>query len=227
VIFFDIDDTLLDQLYAERTGALEFWQEHRHLFPFGAEEFLALWRTLAEKHMDRHLAKEVSFVEQRRGRIRELFSHIAVALSDDEADERFGEYLRRYEANWRSFPDVIPCLDALRPVPLGVISNGDYRQQIKKLERMGLRNRFAIVAVSGEVGAAKPAPEIFWEACRRAQREPRACVYVGDRLDTDARASQAAGLRGIWLNRRSARADGSDVTVIHSLRELPGVVDVK
>jgi len=50
--------------------------------------------------------------------------------------------------------------------------------------------------------------------------EPESVLYVGDRLDVDARAASAAGLTGVWLN-RSASDDDPCQPTIASLRELP------
>ena len=56
---------------------------------------------------------------------------------------------------------------------------------------------------------AKPDPDAFTAACARLAVAPQAAVYVGDRLDVDARAATAAGLRGVWLDRTG---DGAAVT---------------
>jgi putative hydrolase of the HAD superfamily len=115
---------------------------------------------------------------------------------------------------------VQPCLDALSDHALGIVSNGSARQQRMKLEQTGILSRFAVVVGSEDVGEGKPSPAIFLAACRQLGRRPEECVYVGDRLAADARASAAVGMRGIWLDRgRSGTPCG--VEVIHSLADLP------
>ena len=224
VIFFDIDGTLLDHAYAERRGATAFLHAHRDRLSFTEDEFIGVWHTLAEKHFDRYQTNEISFQEQRRARVRELFGYADGAMPDHEADKIFAVYLLLYEQYWRPYPDVLPCLDSLAGFQLGIISNGDAEQQARKIEQMGLGGRFSPVVISGEVGIPKPAAEIFVEACRRAGRAPYECVYVGDRLDTDAQASRAAGLRGIWLNRDGLDRSADGITVIHSLAELANTI---
>lgn len=68
---------------------------------------------------------------------------------------------------------------------------------------------------------AKPDPRIFELACGHLGVPARAAVYVGDRLEVDAVAAMAAGLRGIWLN-RGGGAVPPGVEAIDDLAELAG-----
>ncbi len=109
MIFFDIDETLLDNKSAETTAAMEFHKIYQDIFPESPSEFARNWRALTEKHVQRYLAGELSFQGQRRERLRELFSHDRI-LSDAKADNLFQRYLDAYERSWRLFPDVAFCL---------------------------------------------------------------------------------------------------------------------
>lgn len=225
MIFFDLDDTLLDHSAAKQLAAGEFYRHFASDIGCSLADFLALWRRLSEKYVNRYLRGELTWEEQQRARIREVFRDSKPRLSDSEADARFSVYLQAYEQSWVPFADVEPCLEALRGHELGIITNGTVDQQTRKLERLGIRGRFRVIVISEAVGAAKPDPEIFKEACRLAGRPPRECAYVGDRLETDARASKAAGMRGIWID-RAGKSDARqlDVEVIRSLVELPALI---
>ena len=213
MIFFDLDGTLLDHEAAERQGALAF----AAAFSLDESGFVKRWREVSERHVARFLAGEIDFAEQRRLRVREILGR---ELADGEADQVSKVYLGAYEGNWQLYSDVLPCLKRLRGVKLGVITNGNREQQIKKLEATSILSRFALLVTSEDAGAAKPDPGIFRSACDRAGAPPTACTYIGDRLDTDARAATRAGLRGIWLDRAGAASDAPDVSVIGSLSEL-------
>ncbi len=213
MIFFDLDGTLLDHDAAERRGA----QALTSAFGLDGPGFAALWRAASERSMDRFLGGEIGFAEQRRLRMQDLLGR---ALSDHEAAEIFGAYLNAYESGWRLYPDVLPCLERLEGTKLGVITNGDSAQQLKKLKATAILSRFALVVTSEDAGATKPKPEIFHFACGRAGVGRTASVYIGDRLDADARAAVRAGLRGIWLNRAARDPEVADVEVIRSLSEL-------
>ncbi len=218
MIFFDIDGTLLDHVHAESAGAEAFREETPIFADIEAMEFAALWHRLAEKHMDRYLAGATDLQGQRRDRMRELYAGVGAGIDKREAEAAFERYLAYYRANWRLYPDALPCLNALADERLGVISNGGGDQQRHKLEAMGLSDHFDTVVISGDLGRAKPDPAIFKRACELAGRDAAECVYVGDRLETDARAATRAGMRGVFLDREG---DGAvDVPRILSLVDL-------
>lgn len=222
VIFFDIDETLINQRKAEAAALSRFLDVYGERLPraYSVPEFCRLWRALRERHAPRFLDGSISFAEHRRRRIRELFAVTEPRLTDREADARFAVYLEEYRHSWSLFPDVLPCLDRLADFPLGIISNGNAEQQRFKLARTGIAERFQFIVVSETVGAAKPGCAIFERACALAGLDADECVHVGDRLDADARSSTAAGFRGIWLDRH-AEESPEDVEAIRSLRELP------
>lgn len=226
IVWFDIDDTLVDQRRAEAAAASRFIESFGGGAAWGVsvEAFCDRWRELRERHAPAFLHGEASLQQHRRRRVRALFEEAEPRMSDAEADRRFAAYLEEYRRGWDLFDDVLPTLEMLGGQTLGVISNGHAHQQRLKLRRTGIARRFGPVMISEELGAAKPSPEAFHRACVLADCDPRDCLYIGDRLDLDARASTAAGMRGIWLNRRQDPGDGHTET-IRSLLELPRIID--
>jgi putative hydrolase of the HAD superfamily len=126
VIFFDIDDALLNHISAEQQAAQQLHAHFRHQLPYIEQDFAALWKQVAEQHMAAFLAGTITFPEQLCRRIRAVFP---TALEDHEADRLFRIYLAYYEQSWRVFPDVLPCLDRLTAHTLGIVSNGNTTQQ--------------------------------------------------------------------------------------------------
>ena len=61
---------------------------------------------------------------------------------------------------------------------------------------------------------------------------PEECVYIGDRLGTDAIGAAKAGMTGVWLDRGRVAAQPADVAearrlgvpVLNGLGELPGLL---
>jgi HAD superfamily hydrolase (TIGR01549 family)/HAD superfamily hydrolase (TIGR01509 family) len=223
-IFFDVDDTLMNYRAAERAAALRFRDHFADILKFEDNAFVSLWHDLMIRHYARYLADQVDWAGQRRSRIQELFRLAHQPVPDETADRYFEIYRAYHEASWQLFPDVIPALDALKEQRLGIITNSNLAYQTNKLKRLGILDRFEWLVASEQVGVAKPDPAIFIEACRRAQAEPRDCVYVGDDFEKDAVASQAAGLRGIWVNREDAPPHPSHVIMIRDLRELAEMI---
>ena len=73
LVCFDLDDTLLDHSGAEKAAALHFGEVFRERLSEFGEAFTGVWQAAAEKHMEVFLRGEISFQEQRRRRMRELF----------------------------------------------------------------------------------------------------------------------------------------------------------
>ncbi len=222
MIFFDIDDTLLDNQGAESAAAKDFYYPFKGVFPVSPDEFAHNWRITTERHIQRYLSGELSFQGQRRERLKEIFSHNCI-LSDGEADDLFQKYLGYYEKNWRLFPDVMTCLEQLRDVRLGIISNGDSIQQRQKLTVTGIIERFSVVLISDDLGTSKPDSKIFLEACRMAAVSPLECWHIGDNFEADFQGSLSAGMKGIWLTRNGVTSI-KEASAIKSLLELKNII---
>lgn len=221
MIFFDIDGTLLDYELAEKNGILDFFHLHNSVFSGKKLEASKLWNHLSERYFNQFLSNELSFQEQKRLRMIDLFQKYGVLLTNEEADQNFNLYLSLYKENWTVYEDVIDLLDTLKQKGylLGIISNGDYNQQIEKLNRLNILHYFNPVIASSEVGVAKPNIAIFQVASMKAKCLVQDCYYIGDRLETDALSSKNAGMHGIWLDRCNKKQQCS-VPTIQSLYEL-------
>ena len=224
LVLFDLDGTLVDHESAAAEGVEQWligngWAEAASIAGLVRD-----WDAIAERHFAGYRARLTTFQGQRRLRLREFLPRVGVDASgwpDERLDDVFKTYLVAYEAAWQSFPDAKPCLGALRHIAqVAVLSNGDQGQQEEKLSRTGLGHWIDVVLTSDQLGVAKPDPRAFQVACDRLGVPPQAAVYVGDRLEVDAVAATAAGLRGIWLNRQGGSVP-PDVEAIHDLAELP------
>ena len=223
-VFFDIDDTLVDDAASTRAGALRLFNRYRDRLSGSDEHLVQRWNALLDHHFERYLRGETSFIGQRRARIRSLFGLTPDQMPDAEVDAIDAVYLESKEATRRLFPDALETLDALAGFRLGVISNGSSVRQRQKLASVGVLDRFAAVVISEDIGIAKPGPRIFEAACQAIGARPSACIHVGDRLDVDAHGARNAGLMGVWLDRRGT-GDGSEgVATIERLSELPALV---
>ena len=85
---------------------------------------------------------------------------------------------------------------------IGVITNGPSARQRGKLERFGIRpGDLDVLAISEEVGAAKPAPAIFRYALVGLGVAPERVTVVGDSWENDVLGALASGMAAVWLNR--------------------------
>jgi putative hydrolase of the HAD superfamily len=109
MILLDLDDTLVDQSGAERAASKEFGVRFASEIPeYDSDTFVQRWHDIARHHFADFLLQEISFQEQRRRRIREIFG--VSSMPDEDVDRRFAEYAALYEAEWRPFPDAAAFL---------------------------------------------------------------------------------------------------------------------
>lgn len=223
VILFDLDETLVNQKDAAGIAAQIFLQQFKGQLPYTEAVFPKIWWEVMQKYALMFSEGKISFQEQRRLRIREIFNQ--PEITDAEADRVFAIYLHHYEDHWRLFADVIPCLVSLDHYRLGVVTNGNGVQQRQKLERMGLKKYFERVFISEELGCAKPQSEIYLTASRSFGCDSLQCVFVGDDLENDVIGPNQAGMCGIWLNRDGQTCDDAGIVSIHDLGELKAKIE--
>ncbi len=107
-----------------------------------------------------------------------------------------------WERGYRVDPHAHTVLKRLGSLfPLGLVSNFDHPPHVHRLiARSALRQHFATVVVSGDVGTQKPEPEILRIACDRINAAVERCAYVGDSI-VDYRAAGGAGMSFLWIRR--------------------------
>ncbi len=100
------------------------------------------------------------------------------------------------------FDDVLPVLSQLKEkgLILGLISNVD-RDMSPLFQKLGLKPLLDVVVTPQDSGYAKPQPEIFNEAARKAGIKTSEAMYVGDQYQIDAIGASRAGMKGILLDR--------------------------
>jgi putative hydrolase of the HAD superfamily len=103
---------------------------------------------------------------------------------------------------WAVYPDVVDILDTLREqgYKLGIISNWPATLETT-LRRSGLRDYFSVVVGSGNVGYAKPHPQIFKIASDRMEIDLRDALYIGDSMEHDVAGARGAGMDVVLLDR--------------------------
>jgi 2-phosphoglycolate phosphatase len=122
-----------------------------------------------------------------------------VAPGDVDYESLRSEFLDIYQQ--RSL-DLTAVFSAVRPVldrleahdrPWGIVTNKAERFTHAIVQGLGLAQRAAVVVCGDTTPHSKPHPAPLLEAARRAGKEARHCVYVGDDL-RDVQAGRAAGM---------------------------------
>jgi HAD superfamily hydrolase (TIGR01549 family) len=119
------------------------------------------------------------------------------------------------------YPATIPTLLALRErgLPIGLISDCTSLMGRPILEKLDLLPHFSAIALSYEVGHAKPAPEIYWTVLDRIGVRPSACLYVGDGGSDELAGARSLGMTTVRIDQvgafaRSGRPAASDYVVV-------------
>jgi putative hydrolase of the HAD superfamily len=102
----------------------------------------------------------------------------------------------------RLFPGVAGALGRLRErgVPLALVTNGDRRQQRRKIEQFELAGYFDVIVIEGEFGVGKPEEAVYRHALAALDARAEGAWMVGDNLEWDVWAPQRLGLRGVWVD---------------------------
>jgi putative hydrolase of the HAD superfamily len=200
-VLFDLDGTLIDHRSAGREALRQLLRQEpaARRVPFVKLE--RRWLKVTGRYLRKYLSGRMSFDEQRIARVRALWSGFGGRLSAAAALEKFDQYLNGYEAPWRLYGDVWSGLDGLAGWKLGIVTNGDPRQQRQKLIETGIADRFAALAISGESGFAKPDPRLFAACLSQLAVKPEEAVFVGASFRNDWLGARRAGMRAIWLAR--------------------------
>ena len=228
-IFFDLDDTLLDD--TESSG---------HAAEVVAAELLGRYDVDPADIAQAYLDAAIEFWETLEpgsrkppaGAIRPSIWRRALAsrnIDDKDLAERLA---RRYDAlrleRVELFPETLPVLHQLHGrYKLAIITNGFAETHEQKIARLELARFFDTIILAGEIELIKPDPSVFRHAMQAANVGPGESVMVGDRFARDIVGAHAAGMRAIWVNVRGetvpAGARAPEATIA-SIAELPAAI---
>jgi putative hydrolase of the HAD superfamily len=124
---------------------------------------------------------------------------------------------------WRLFEDTLPTLEGLarQQIRLGIVSNWDERLR-GLLKALDLSRWFETVVISCEVGASKPAPEIFAAAASQLNLPPSRILHVGDSLEADVAGAQGSGFRARRIRRNRPPERDRDISRLTDLLPVIG-----
>jgi len=237
-IVFDLDGTLIS--YPSGPFAAD---EHRRIRELtillkdklGKSGVLAYWQIRSKLKNLKDLGV-LRLMRDRTGDILEALSYsefpdLRVDLKNYQ--EAFHQtlldaYLKRVSL----YPDVLPCLSALRSdgFRLGLLSNGPSFLCDGALDRFGIRHFFDFVGSTWTLKTFKPNPQIFLYVSRELGVKIEYTLFVGDSLDCDVKGAREVGALSAYIVRehnplrsREALSPSPDL-VLRSLEELPPMV---
>jgi putative hydrolase of the HAD superfamily len=189
-ILFDLDDTLLDTAGVERRRAVQVDE----LLGTRVADMSAFW---SRYRVDLGEIGYDAFRHERLSYALEPWSPL-----DDALFEEYLELSNRVADTIEPLPGAVEVLRTVRRNGLrcGILTNGPAQWQRRKLDLTGVTELVDAVAISAEIGAAKPSPGAFHAACRALGADPSETAMVGDNEPLDVQGARAAGLaRAFWV----------------------------
>ena len=219
VVFFDVDDTLLDtSAFAEtaRRAALELMVDNG--LPLDKDEAYGVLKTI---------------IRERGSNYGKHFNVLTKVVLGHEDPMLIALGMITYHnvkmALLRPFAQTIDTLIYLKSqgYRLAVISNGITIKQWEKLVRLNIYQFFDAVITSEEIGKKKPDKLIYDVALRKMQGNPDKSIMIGNKFKEDALGAVNAGMSAILVNsdiieedRDYIKKEQLDITIIENIGDV-------
>lgn len=202
LVLFDLDDTLFDHALTCRAALSKLRGTHSALRGRPLDD---LWheygRLLGIDFGPVALGRRAKR-DARAERFRTLTAWCGHPVDAETSATMSEEYRDQYQLLRRPVPGAPEFLHRLAGrARIGVVTNNTAAEQVEKLRFLGLERVVDPLVTSEEVGAVKPAAELFRAALDRGGAGPEDAVMVGDHWEADVVGARAAGIRAIWFNR--------------------------
>ena len=229
-VFFDVGYTLL----APHPSVVEI------VTLYCAEHHLPVERACVEAHLPeaeaelRRLVRDDPFTWSDEHAITAVWLAYFTALLRPCLPEAGGDELARHvlglqqifdgATSYALYPDVVPVLKTLtaRNLTLGVISDWGIGLGLI-LRHHDLVQYFSFAVISAALRRAKPDPDLFATALRRADAIPDYALHIGDSYPLDVLGARAAGITPVLLD-RNGRVDPAAMDCL-VVRDLYGLLD--
>ena len=232
-VFIDWDDTIGDFVGAAKRALQEMYDKYKLSDYFASqEEFVSLYKPhnielwdqygkdLVTKdflRIDRFLyplqhGSKVSPRIQSYTTLHNPTPHYTtlVALAE-QMSEDFLHLTTKYFSLLPGAEELVRYL--AKKYPLTVVTNGFVEVQYEKFDKSGLRDCFAHIVLSEEVGCQKPNPRIFEEALRMNGLQAEDVVMIGDSWNSDIQGAINAGIDQIWIRKNKEPGTKSQDTI--------------
>lgn len=225
VVTFDLDNTLWDVtpaliraeetqrawMLAHRPGTME---------NIGHAALLAVRNAVAQQHPEllHHVSRmrqTVLYELQRQAG----YDH---AAAEAGAEAAFAVFLQERHAV-ELYEEALAVIQLLhRDYRLGALTNGN-----ADIYKTDAGDYFDFAFLAEDIGASKPAPDMFQAAIVRSGVQPREIAHVGDSLAHDVKGARDAGMQTVWFNpgAEEAAADVTPDAEIRCLTDLPQALE--
>ncbi|PLW68562.1 HAD family hydrolase [Pseudohalioglobus lutimaris] len=225
VITFDLDNTLWDvepALIRAEEAQRAWLLEHR---PGTMEQYdhARLWE-FKKRVWQRHpeLLHNVSAMREQMLLELQLAAGYAEKEARVGAEQAFAVFLQqRHQVEL--YEEALEILEALsRDFTLGALTNGN-----ADIFKTDAGEYFDFAFLAEDVGASKPAPDMFHAAMASSGATATNIIHVGDNPEHDIQGARAVGMYTVWVNTLGQKWPGGERAhrEVISLKDLPAAID--
>jgi 2-haloacid dehalogenase len=221
VLFWDLDDTLLDFKKCEKNALLKSFAKYGRSV---GEDVVSLYSKINESYWKRLELGEVTRQELLVGRFRTLFDTLLIRELDPVQFRL--TYNEELSASAFLFEDAWEVVAACRNLGLRqyVVTNGVTDTQKSRMHLSKLEQLMDGLFISEEIGAEKPSAAFFDKVfAMLGEVDRKQVLLIGDSLSSDMKGGKNAGIATCWYNPKKKTAD-REIPVNYEIRSLSDVL---
>jgi len=121
----------------------------------------------------------------------------------DKLDEYYLLYENKFNDNLSLYPNLLNFLQLCKEknIKLYILTNNLCREQINKLNKLGIINYFEKIFTSEEFGYEKPDPKFYNYIIDQIGCKKDEIAMIGDNFSDDIIGSNSVGLYSFWFNK--------------------------
>ena len=241
-VFIDWDDTIGDFVGAAKLALQDMYEKYNLSEYFASfEEFFLLYKPHNIELWDKYGKDLVTKEYLSFDRFFFPLMHGSKAIPNSKfqipnlaalAEQLSEDFLNMTTARFSLLEGAEELVRYLaKKYPLTVVTNGFVEVQYEKFDKSGLRDCFAHIVLSEEVGCQKPNPRIFEEALRMNGLQAEDVVMIGDSWNSDIQGAINAGIDQIWIRKNKEQGTKSQDTteqtatyIVQSLSEVKRIL---
>jgi len=118
------------------------------------------------------------------------------------------------------YDETLEALESLKKdYKLILISNTDPFSINSVMDKYEMKKYFDEVSLSFETGKLKSDPDLFASILKKMKLKKSEVIMVGDSLESDIKAAEAAGIKAFLVDRRSTREYENKISNLNELKE--------
>jgi len=221
-MFMDNDGTLMD-FKAGEANALCSVLDMLNITASDAPEVYSKINDQCWKDFEKGL---ITQDELRIRRFRELMAHYDCLASEADAQKASAAYVEALSHQSILLPGALQVVKEISArLPVIILTNGISHVQHGRIDNSQLAPYLSGLLISTEVGAPKPAPDMYLKALDLTKIRPEEALMIGDSLSSDIQGAIGVGIPTCWYNptRKPCPSDMNIDFIIDRMEQMTAV----